>query len=135
MGWLVLAALIGILAAGRRYGPVVAEPMPANVPAGELTEGRARLYQRAHAHSRAADALRQGTLRRLGRTLRLGTHPEPHAAARAAAHRTGRDPQELTALLEHPRVDSSTDLVTYAQALQTLEQQTTTVNTPTEENR
>ncbi|WP_147105006.1 DUF4350 domain-containing protein [Nesterenkonia populi] len=135
LAWLIVAGLIGAVAAGRRDGPVVVEPLPAEVHAGELAEGRARLYQRADARAEAAEALRTGTLRRLGRTLRLGARPAPENVVTAAARRTGRDQHELAALLQHPRAGSSPELVAYAQALHQLEQQTAVVETATEENR
>src|SRR5690606_1050452 len=77
-GWVVPVMLLGLvtfLAAavwrGRRMGPLVVETLPSIVPADETVRGRARLYARAGARLRAADALRIGALGRLARELGL----------------------------------------------------------------
>ena len=53
-GWvspvMVLAIAVAIAAGvwrGRRFGPLVVERLPVQVPAGETSEGRARLYARS----------------------------------------------------------------------------------------
>src|SRR5699024_4838614 len=44
--WLLLVALIVLVALGRRFGPVVVEPLPVTVRPQELVLGRAQLLQR-----------------------------------------------------------------------------------------
>jgi len=51
---------------GRRFGPLVIENLPVTVRSSETMQGRARLYERSSARLRALDALRVGTIRRLG---------------------------------------------------------------------
>ncbi|MGV9425366.1 DUF4350 domain-containing protein [Streptomyces sp. NPDC003656] len=70
-GWLwgtlqlFVAALLAALWRGRRFGPLVPENIPVAIRASETTEGRARLYRKADARDRAADALRAATRARL----------------------------------------------------------------------
>ena len=77
-GWvtptLLLLALVAVSAfvwRGRRFGPLVAENLPVTVRASETMEGRARLYARGDARLHALDALRIGTIARLGARLGL----------------------------------------------------------------
>lgn len=62
---LSIAAVLAALWRVRRLGPLVPEQLPVSVRASETTEGRARLYRRANARDRAADALRSSTRTRL----------------------------------------------------------------------
>jgi hypothetical protein len=99
---LVLALLAAIAAAvwrGRRLGPLVVEQLPVVVRSRETVEGRARLYARAGARLRAADALRIGTLGRLAPALGLSRLASVEDVVAAAAARTGRDRAGLRALL------------------------------------
>ncbi|WP_150460764.1 DUF4350 domain-containing protein [Nesterenkonia ebinurensis] len=123
--WLLLCAGVATFAAGRRYGPVVSEPMPVSVPAGESAEGRGRMYQRANAVAETAQVLRSAHLLRLSRLLRLGRGADPQAIAEAAARAAGADLQQVTALLQQPEIQSNDDLVSYAQALAGLEEEVT----------
>jgi hypothetical protein len=95
-GWVPPAALQllagGLLVAlwrGRRLGPPVPEPLPVVVRAAETVEGRARLYRRARARDRAADALRAGALARIVPRLQAGPAPPPAAVVGTVADRTG----------------------------------------------
>lgn len=62
---LAVAAVLTALWRARRLGPLVPEQLPVSVRASETTEGRARLYRRADARDRAAEALRTATRARL----------------------------------------------------------------------
>ncbi len=129
--WLGLCSVLGMVAAGRRYGPVVSEPMPVSVPAEEATVGRGRLYQRANAVAQTGLVLRNAHLLRLTRLLRLGRGSDPATVADAAARATGRDPAAIRRLLDRTgAAQSSTspgpvmshkDAVSHAQALADLE--------------
>ncbi|MGW7518860.1 DUF4350 domain-containing protein [Streptomyces sp. NPDC054796] len=83
-----IAAVLAALWRARRLGPLVPERLPVSVRASEATEGRARLYRRAHARDRAADALRTATRTRLaplvGVPLSQAHSPEVLAPAMAA---------------------------------------------------
>ncbi|PPK97815.1 hypothetical protein CLV92_103350 [Kineococcus xinjiangensis] len=124
----VLAALLALLAAGRRLGRLVTEPLPVVVRAAETVEGRGRLYARADARDRAAQALRAGTLRRCRQRMRLGRSSGPAGCAEVAdavAAATGRHPQEVRALLEGPPPADDAALVRLATELELLEGQLT----------
>lgn len=62
---------------GRRFGPVITEPLPVVVKAIETTESRGRLYHRARAADRAAAQLRLHTLSRLAASLGLPFDASP----------------------------------------------------------
>jgi hypothetical protein len=64
-GWLspalllaAVAALLALLWQGRRFGPLVVEPLPVTVRADETEASRGRLYRAAKDRRHAADALR-----------------------------------------------------------------------------
>ncbi|WP_448003887.1 DUF4350 domain-containing protein [Agromyces bauzanensis] len=123
-GWvspvMVLAIVVAIVAGvwrGRRFGPLVVEQLPVQVPAGETSEGRARLYARSGARTHALDQLRIGTVERLAALLRLPRPADVAAVAEAAVSATGRDAASVARLLlsdspAHDRafVDLATDL-------------------------
>ncbi|MGF1432554.1 DUF4350 domain-containing protein, partial [Kitasatospora sp. LaBMicrA B282] len=66
---LAIAVVLTALWRARRLGPVVEEQLPVVVRAAETTEGRARLYQKAKARGRAADALRRAARHRVAAVL------------------------------------------------------------------
>lgn len=118
-----LGAAVLMVAAARRLGPVVPEELPVVVRASEAAEGRARLYRRAHARDRAADALVRATRARLARMLALPPEvgePELVAAVRA---RTGRSEAEVARLLGEQNPHDDGELVRLADALDDLEQE------------
>ncbi|MFE3520724.1 DUF4350 domain-containing protein [Streptomyces sp. NPDC059161] len=76
---LALAAVLAAIWRARRLGPLVTEQLPVAIRASEATEGRARLYGKAKARDRAAEALRSATRARLAPLLGM-----PAAAAHSA---------------------------------------------------
>ncbi|GAA2004185.1 DUF4350 domain-containing protein [Microbacterium ulmi] len=105
---LLASALAAAVWRGRRFGPLVAERLPVTVRASETTEGRARLYSRSRDAVHAADELRIGALRRIGRVLALGPSASAGEIADAAAARTGRDRIAVRGILldDLPRTDA-----------------------------
>jgi hypothetical protein len=98
--WVLIA--VGALAAlwrARRLGGVVPEPLPVIVRAAEVVEGHGRLYARAGARDRAADALRAAALARLGHRLGLPRGADAEQVGAAAAPIVGRPPAEVVAIL------------------------------------
>jgi hypothetical protein len=93
---LAVVALVVALWRGRRFGPLVSEPLPVLVRAAETPEGRARLYRQARARRLAAAALRTATARRLAGRL-PATSPEALADRVAAA--TGRQAGSVHSVL------------------------------------
>lgn len=146
-GGCAVALALLFVAAARRLGPVVPEPLPVVVRASEATEGRARLYQRLRARDRAAAELRLATAGRLRSLLGLPTvrsTAEPAAGpadrqadrqadgradielVAAVANRTGRDAADVDRLLGEraqrtPHDDG--ELVRFAAELDALEQE------------
>ncbi|RUR01310.1 DUF4350 domain-containing protein [Labedella endophytica] len=137
-GWVVpslLLVLVVTIAAGiwrgRRFGPLVVEPLPVTVRAGETMEGRARLYQRSSARLRAVDALRIGTIDRIATRLDLSRHADASAVAAAAAALTGRDIADVRAILIDAEPRSDADLVGLSDSLSLLETQIHALTDPT----
>jgi len=93
-GWvtpaIILLLVSGIAAAvwrGRRFGPLVAENLPVTVRASETMHGRARLTAKAADAGHAAEAIRDGTARRLARRLGLNDRSTTAEVADAVADR------------------------------------------------
>ncbi len=105
---LTIAVAVLALWRGRRFGPVVEEPLPVVVPAAETVEGRARLYAAGKARGAAAEALRAGARARLGGALEHGGEPDPQGLVTAVAARAGRQPGEVAALLYGSAVPGGT---------------------------
>ncbi|MFI6156689.1 DUF4350 domain-containing protein [Kitasatospora sp. NPDC051170] len=124
---LFVAALLAALWRGRRLGPVVSEDLPVVVRAAETTEGRARLYRRAKARGRAAEALRRAAAHRLapalGIPLRAGA-PDPDALCAAITDRRPEQPPgDVRALLYGPPPIDDAALLRLADDLDALERQ------------
>lgn len=121
-----IAALLAALWRARRLGPVVTEELPVVVRAAETTEGRARLYHRAKARGRAADALRRATRHRiapvLGIPLSTG-EPDPATLCTAAADRVHRPTADLHALLYGAAPTDDAALLRLTDELDALERQ------------
>lgn len=126
--WWALAvaqAVVGLIIVGiwrgRRLGPIILERLPVRVRASETVEGHGRLYHRLQARERAAGALRDGVVRRLGR--RYGHGNDPMALAAALAERTGRDSRQVYHVLFGPVPDDDDQLLDLAEHLDDLEQE------------
>ncbi|QFG69106.1 DUF4350 domain-containing protein [Ornithinimicrobium pratense] len=126
--WLLGAAVLALaLWQGRRLGPVVVEPLPAVVPAGETTRSRGRLYRQARDREHALAAIRAGTRRRLAPLLGLPPASDQDRLVAAVAEATGRSATEVAALLAQAGPVTTDDaLVTGARALHELEEQVRT---------
>jgi hypothetical protein len=127
-GWVFPAGLqlmVGVLLLalwqGRRFGPVVSEPLPVVVRAAEATEGRARLYRRAGARDRAAANLRAAALGRLIPLVGQVRSADPLSVTEAVAARTGRPAPLIGALLYGSAPADDGALVTLAHELDVLE--------------
>ena len=122
-----LLALLTVLVAAawraRGLGPVVSEPLPVVVRAGETTRGRGRLYRRGRARGRAAAALRAGTASRVAAAVGLPRTASPGDVVEAIAHVTGRDRDRVTPLLYGPPPADDPALLALARALADLERE------------
>ncbi len=130
---MVLAILTTIAAAfwrGRRLGPLVIENLPVTVRASETMEGRARLYETSSARLRALDALRIGTIDRLGALCGLPRSATTDDVIRAVAAATRRGTAEVAALLRDTEPGNDTELVRLSDELLTLERHAASVLRP-----
>jgi hypothetical protein len=121
--WLILVAVIALVALGRRPGPVVVEPLPVTVRPQELVLGRARLLQRAGARDAAASALRAAAATRLADRLGLRHETALDGLLAALAPHVGASEAQLRALLGPTPVTSDRDLVRLAHDLDRLEKE------------
>lgn len=117
---------------GRRMGPLIVEPLPSIVPADETVRGRARMYARASARLRAADALRLGTLDRIGRELGQPMSAGVEAIVIAAAAATRRPAGEIRDLLRDALPGDDASLLRLSGELLRLERELTRVTRPHE---
>jgi hypothetical protein len=131
--WLIALGVIAVLWRARRLGGVVTEPLPVIVRSVEVVEGHGRLYERAGARDRAAQALRAGVATRVATRLALprGTPADQVAVALAPIVRTA--PAELTALLAGPAPIDDRALLQLATDLDRLE--SSVRQEPAKENR
>jgi hypothetical protein len=119
--WLLLVGVLLVLWKGRRFGPVVSEPLPVVVRAAEVIEGHGRLYRRAGARDRAAGAMRAATTARLVSRFGLQRAAALPEVATAVAHATGRAPVDVAGLLAGPPPADDAGLLRLAGALDALE--------------
>ena len=121
--WLVLAAVLALLALGRRPGPVVIEPLPVTVRPQELVLGRARLLEQASARDAAASALRAAAATRLADRLGLRHESALDGLVAALDPHVEASPEQLRALLGPSPVTTDHDLVRLAHDLDRLEKE------------
>ena len=118
---LLLTGLAAGLWRGRRFGPLVAESLPVTVRASETMHGRARLTARAGDAAHAAEALRDGSRRRLAKRLGLAVTATADEIADAAADRLRIPRGSLQNLLAGDLPRDDTSLILYARQLAELE--------------
>ncbi|GAA1489925.1 DUF4350 domain-containing protein [Brachybacterium sacelli] len=121
--WLLTVAVITLLAVGRRFGPVVVEPLPVTVRPQELVLGRSRLMQQSDSRDAAASSLRSAAATRLADRLGLRRESALDGLLAALAPHVDRSPEQLRELLGPTPVTSDQDLVRLAQDLDRLEKE------------
>jgi hypothetical protein len=122
---LAVALLAVALAAARRLGTPVPEPLPTRVRAAETVRGLGALYRRARARDASLGTLQAAAVLRLA--AHFGMPPDSgvdEVAARVAA-RTGQPEGELRVLLGGGVEDTDEDLAEKAAAVQRLVRQVT----------
>lgn len=130
---MMLLALTAIAAGfwrGRRFGPLVVEALPVTVRASETMHGRARLYQKASDHLHTLDALRMGTIDRLGVLCGLPTVASVDDVIRAVASATRQPHPEIAHLVRDAAPTSEAELIALSDALLTLEATTAIATRP-----
>ena len=122
--WAVIVTGIWLIYRSRRTGPVVVEPLPAEVPAAETTVGRGRMYAKTKQRSHALATMQQASLARLARLLRLGAQASPDAILNETARQLNLAPQDVQRLYTAPTDELTTQqFIVWANQLQDLEHQ------------
>ncbi|GAA1485831.1 DUF4350 domain-containing protein [Brachybacterium fresconis] len=121
--WLLAVAAIALIALGRRFGPVVVEPLPVTVRPQELVLGRARMLQQSGSRDAAAASLRSASATRLADRLGLRRESALEGLLAALAPHVDHTPEQLSELLGPTPVTSDQDLVHLAQDLDRLEKE------------
>lgn len=109
----------------RRFGPLVAEPLPAVVQANEVTHGRAGLYRSGKSRAHVAQILRDATSTRLRQRLGVPAGDDVDALVAVVAARTDLDEAKVYELLAGDVSTNDSALVTLANDLSTLESRAT----------
>jgi len=127
----VLALLLAAGAAaalwrGRRFGGLVRELLPVEVPASEVSSGLGRLYRQSSARGHAAAGLRAATVHRVAARLGLPASAPPGLVIDRLAQATGDPPSAVEALCYGPPPPTDTALVELATGLTDLERKLTT---------
>lgn len=130
MGLLAIAVIAAGFWRGRRFGPLVVEDLPVIVRASETMHGRARLYEKASARLHALDALRMGTIDRLGILCGLPTVASVDDVIRAVSRITGRQVTDIAGLLRDADPGSESDFIRLSDALLDLERATAAATRP-----
>lgn len=115
-----VACLVLVWWRGRRLGPLVVEPLPVIVRAGETTAGRARLLHSQHARGEAAEHLRAAAREHLRTRLGLPVGASGASIVAVSARRSGRPPEEVGALLYGPEPSDDARLVALGHDLEAL---------------
>ncbi|MCI5825449.1 MAG: DUF4350 domain-containing protein [Arcanobacterium sp.] len=130
--WLSLA-FAALLASGvwlaifqaRRFGKLVAEPLPVVVPAEEADTGRAHLYRAHHDVHHAARVLRSAFINRHAQRLGLSPGADPETVARAFASASHTEMHTVMSVLYTQPVHTNSDLAHLVSAVSTLEKELT----------
>lgn len=115
---LLVAFLVVVAWRARRLGAPVREPQPVQVAGSELVTAVGNLLQQTGSRGQAARLLRDDLRRDLADRLGLPADSPPDAVAAAVARRTGRRPDELTALLTRGEPADEAELVALAAELE-----------------
>jgi len=123
LGGVVMLAVI--LWRARRFGALATEPLPVVVRAVETTRSLGRLYRRAGDRGHAAASLRRAAVARCAERLRLGATTPADVVVREVARHTGREEEDVAALLSPTGAVPSTDrdLITLASQLAELDRE------------
>ena len=118
---LVITFIVGAFWRGRRLGPLVIENLPVTVRSSETMLGRARLYQKSSSRLRALDSLRIGSVQRLAGLCGLPRTATVDDVIASVSSITGSQPGDIRHLLVAAVPVTDRDLVSYSDALLTLE--------------
>jgi hypothetical protein len=99
----------------------VIENLPVTVRASETMLGRARLYEKSSSRLRALDSLRIGSVQRLAAACGLPRTATVDEVVAAVAAVTRAQPGDIRSLLIDAVPHTDRDLISYSDALLTLE--------------
>jgi len=122
---LLVAGAAAALWRGRRFGALVPEALPVEVPASEASSGLARLYRQAGARGHAAAGLRAATVHRVAARLGLPASASPELVAERLGAAAGTPPSLVYELCYGPPPATDAALVELATALTDLERKLT----------
>lgn len=122
---LLVAGAAAALWRGRRFGALVPEALPVEVPASEAASGLARLYRQAGARGHAAAGLRAATVHRVAARLGLPASASPELVAERLGAAAGTPPALVYELCYGPPPATDAALVELATALTDLERKLT----------
>lgn len=131
---LAIAFAVVVAWRARRLGAPVTEPQPVQVHGSELVTAVGHLLQQTRARGQAARLLREDLRRELADRLGLPADSPAEQVATAAARRTGRPPDDLTALLTGAEPASEAALVALATSLARARRAALDHPVPTEES-
>lgn len=123
----LLTGLWACVYAARRFGKLVAEPLPVAVPAAETDLGRALLYQRGNSIGHAAQVLRSDFIDERARRLGITATTTPEEVSCLIARSLNYSPQQMHDLLFSRRISTESDLVSLADELAILKKESTHV--------
>nr|WP_300144770.1 DUF4350 domain-containing protein [Propionicimonas sp.] len=123
---LLVAGAAAALWRGRRFGALVPEQLPVEVPASEVSSGLARLYRQASARGHAAAGLRAATIHRIAARLGLPASASADLVVERLAQASGDLPERIRELCYGPAPASDSALVELATDLTDLERRLTT---------
>ncbi|MDO5720455.1 MAG: DUF4350 domain-containing protein [Actinomycetaceae bacterium] len=122
-----LLALVTVLAImfwrGRRFGRLATERLPVTIKAAETTHSLGRLYERSRDLTVPFTHLQYDARQRIIRILHLPNGVSEEALINAVVYRTGREKDNVRALLTHSIIHSEKHLLTLANELATLIQE------------
>lgn len=131
---LMLLLALTVIAAGfwrgRRFGPLVVESLPVTVRASETMHGRARLYQKASDPLHVLDALRMGTIDRLGALCGLPATASVDDVIRAVAAATRQPGAHIAHVLRDAEPTNEAQLIQLSDSLLNLERATAASTRP-----
>ena len=111
LGLLLLILVVLAIAAARRFGPPVSEPMPVTAKARETVAGRGRLYRKAKQPAVALAALRAGAVRSLPAVLGVAATVPAAELYDLAAVRAGMPRDTVEAILATDEPKTNDELV------------------------
>jgi len=130
--WLtILTLLTAAVWRGRRFGPLVIEKLPVTVRSSETMQGRARLYEKTGARLHTLDALRMGSIRRLGARCGMASTASVDDVINRIAPLIEQPIMQLRRLLVDANPANDSELLALSDELLSLEQRVESAIRPT----